>query len=221
MTCGPESCGMVPDGCGGQVNCGPCEGNGGGGGGECVSNGCPADACGTQTDNCGDEIDCGACEAACPADSYEENNDQAGARYLGAYDESDGVDTEDFSIEDVSVSADDQDWFHVSLRDNLIGQDPTLDLELTAGDAGLSAAVMLQCVYGDKEADPTCEGGEANGQECDVVVGAGETKSLTVSYNCVGTTNEDAEVYLAFQQSCPDGDCGGVCTSYSVSAASY
>src|SRR5262249_50102924 len=73
-TCPAEACGPVPDGCGGDIDCGTCsEGQ------RCTAdhtccqpNACPAGACGLIDDGCGRFIDCGKCgctrSTSCSAD---------------------------------------------------------------------------------------------------------------------------------------------------------
>jgi hypothetical protein len=79
LTCGQQNagCGMVGDGCGGQINCGTCTSPqtcGGGGvanqcgypdGGACLPLTCSAQSitCGPAGDGCGHQLDCGSCVA--------------------------------------------------------------------------------------------------------------------------------------------------------------
>jgi len=160
--CG-EQCGVVDDGCGGTVNCGPCG---------CEPTTCEeaGASCGSIDDGCGGTIDCddedapcsGDCrdnQCVCAGDDLEPNDTSGVAIELGTLSQGDGV---ELSQDDVNLSsADDADWYSVTVTDDWSWGNPVLSVHVNAGDGGdVQVTAYYFCDYGPDGAH-TCEQGSA------------------------------------------------------------
>lgn len=200
-------CGVVEDGCGGTISCGPCA---------CQPRTCDdaAAVCGVIDDGCGTELECevspcsGSCvenQCVCDADGAEPNDTSSDAVDLGVLAEGENLDAE---RDDVTLDEmDDIDWYVVRVEDDWSWGNPHINVDVS-GTEGYIVTIYYFCDYGP-DSFHTCEGGVD--YEDGFGIGCQSAGRSTLVTECEGM-EETGTAYVAVEV----GEAAVVCEPYTI-----
>lgn len=176
-----------------------------------TSSGCTP---GTQGCDCDDEGECvgglmcvaDACvqDVECGVDIYEDNNTEADAADLGVI----GDDDDEAVTITAVLEGEEADWFTYLGEDNLLSTvNPSRDLT-TAG--ALRMCKFVECVDGLGATEVTCPEGTATAESPEGRPGCCSDDTFEVELNCGGVIDDDARVWIRFDQGLTD------CTQFTL-----
>lgn len=184
--------------------------------GDSSSSGDPTRGCtpGTQGCDCDDEGECvgglmcvaDACvqDVECGVDIYEDNNTEADAADLGVI----GDDDDEAVTITAVLEGEEADWFTYLGEDNLLSTvNPSRDLT-TAG--ALRMCKFVECVDGLGATEVTCPEGTATAESPEGRPGCCSDDTFEVELNCGGVIDDDARVWIRFDQGLTD------CTQFTL-----